>query len=458
MKIKYKIAAIFSLICSAMIGLTGIFLYILFEDNLENRFEERLLQRAVLAAEILLEKDELNESTYEAITLRYLQKLPAEKVFYLRTNNGVINYSQIPVEFANVNEIETAIEEDYNFFEVGKLKVCSLYYEDNQGNYIVLLAARDLNGEEQLNFLQRTIWIIIITALFIIALISLLFANQILKPINSMISRVQEIRSNKLELRLDEGKGKDEISRLAQTFNEMLSRLENSFYTQRKFIQNASHELRTPLTVILGEAEYALKSGKLEEDQEMAMQKIYQQADHLRQLLNSLLQLSEIRNDNFQSSFEILRLDELVQQVVINTNQTISAGKIHLEYKDTETLSTDSFEILGNELWLEIAFTNLLTNALKYSGNKPVKVTLLHAREKVEVFVEDKGIGIANDEIEKIFTPFYRGSNAGTKKGYGIGLALTRNIVKIHKGEINIESRPNKGSIIKVELPKAVNF
>ncbi|HSI68997.1 MAG TPA: hypothetical protein VK941_02105, partial [Gillisia sp.] len=92
MKIKYKIAAIFSIICSAMIGLTGLFLYFLFEDNRESRFEERLLQRAVIAAEVLLEKDEFPDSQYAAISLRYLQKLPQERVYYIRSNNGELDY------------------------------------------------------------------------------------------------------------------------------------------------------------------------------------------------------------------------------------------------------------------------------------------------------------------------------------------------------------------------------
>jgi signal transduction histidine kinase len=441
-----------------MIGLTGLFLYFLFEDNRETRFEERLLERAVIAAEVLLEKDEFPESQYTAISLRYLQKLPKERVYYLRKNNGEIDYEGVPAEFVNLYAFKDAIEEDYSFYDVGDLRVCSLFYEDNQGNYIVLLAARDENGEEQLKFLSRTIWIIMISAIFILSIISVLFANHILRPINSMIGRVQEIRSNKLQLRLDEGKGKDEISRLAQTFNDMLARLENSFYTQKKFIQNASHELRTPLTVILGEAEYALKTGKLDEDQEQAFKKIYQQAEHLRQLLNSLLQLSEIRNDNHQSNFEILRIDELVQKVIINTNSTLASGKIHLEYEDTESLSSESFEILGNELWLEIAFTNVLSNALKYSNNKPVKVSLSHTAKKVRVSIADKGVGIPAGEKEKIFTPFYRGANAGTEKGHGIGLALTRNIIKIHKGEILIESQPGKGSVVQIDLPKATNF
>ncbi|HSI70899.1 MAG TPA: HAMP domain-containing sensor histidine kinase, partial [Gillisia sp.] len=439
-------------------GLTGLFLHFLFEDNRETRFEERLLQRAVIAAEVLLEKDEFPESQYAAISLRYLQKLPQERVYYIRSNNGELDYQGIPSDFVNIAAFQNAIIEDYSFYDVGDLRVCSLLYEDNQGNYIVLLGARDENGEEQLRFLGRTIWIIMISAVLILSIISILFANHILKPINSMISRVQEIRSNKLELRLDEGEGKDEISRLAQTFNGMLARLENSFYTQKKFIQNASHELRTPLTVILGEAEYALKTGKLNTDQKEAFQKIYQQAEHLRQLLTSLLQLSEVRNDSPQSNFEVLRIDELVQQVIINSNLTISSGKIHLEYEDTETLISESFEILGNKLWLEIAFTNVLSNALKYSNNQPVKVSLSHTGKNVIVSVKDKGVGIAREEKDKIFTPFYRGSNTGTEKGHGIGLALTSNIIKIHKGEIFIESQEGQGSIVRIELPKAEIF
>jgi hypothetical protein len=166
-----------------MIGLTGLFLYFLFEDNRETRFEERLLERAVIAAEVLLEKDEFPESQYTAISLRYLQKLPKERVYYLRKNNGEIDYEGVPAEFVNLYAFKNAIEEDYSFYDVGDLRVCSLFYEDNQGNYIVLLAARDENGEEQLKFLSRTIWIIMISAIFILSIISVLFANHILRPI-----------------------------------------------------------------------------------------------------------------------------------------------------------------------------------------------------------------------------------------------------------------------------------
>lgn len=455
MKIKYKIATLFSITCAVIIGLTGIFLYYLFADNLEDQFQDRLLERAVIAGEVLLEKDEFSSRKYEAIKARYLQTLSQEKVFYVYAEEGKVDYTTIPGEFRNRRAIETSIKNGYSFFTQGDLQVCSLFYEDNEGDYVIILAARDNEGAAQLAFLRTALVGIILGAILFIAAVSLVFARHILKPINTMISKAQGISGSNLQARLFEGKGKDEISRLAQTFNGMLSRLESSFQTQKNFIHNASHELRTPLTVILGEAEYALKKENLDPEHKLAFKKIFEEADHLRQLLNSLLQLSEIKNDNLEASFKILRIDELVQQVVIKMNADVAGANVKVEYENTHNLTAGSYEILGNELWMEIAITNVLNNAIKYSGDKPVRVLLLDRDGMVHVQIEDKGIGIDKNEIEKIFLPFYRGKNVRPRKGYGIGLALTKNIINIHNGKISIKSIEKSGSIVLIKIPRA---
>lgn len=455
MKIKYKIATLFSVVCAVIIGLTGIFLYFLFADNLEDQFQDRLLERAIIAGEVLLEKDEFSSRKYEAIKARYLQNLSREEVYYVYAEEGNVDYTTVPKKFRNRRAIETSVNKGYSYFKQDDLQVCSLFYQDNEGDYIILLAARDDEGAAQLVFLRNALLGIILGGILFIAAFSLIFAKHILKPINSMITKVQGISGSNLQARLYEGKGKDEISRLAQTFNGMLSRLENSFQTQKSFIHNASHELRTPLTVILGEAEYALKKENLDPEQKLAFKKIFQEADHLRQLLNSLLQLSEMKNDNLKTNFKILRIDELVQQVVIKMNADLEGANIKLEYGNTQNLTAGSYEILGNEIWMEIAVTNVLNNAIKYSGNKPVRVLLFDQNGMVNVQFEDKGIGINEKELDKIFLPFYRGQNVRPKKGYGIGLTLTKNIIKIHKGEILIKSIEKQGSIVLVQLPRA---
>lgn len=437
-----------------IIGFIGGFLYFLFANNIEKQFKERLLERAFIAAEVLLEKDNFSPVKYERVKARFLQTLPEEKVFYIETDGGTINYSSLPPQIIDTSSIEGSLTQKYEFYKIGDLDFCSLYYEDNEGDFIILISAKNTEGIAELNFLQKALFFIIFISLLIIAGVSLLFANQILKPINRMIIKVEEISGSNLQLRLNEGKGKDEISRLAKNFNRMLSRIESSFFTQKNFIQNASHELRTPLTVILGEAEYALKSSDLSPDERLAFQKIYQQADHLREMLNSLLHLSEIKNPGASSEYKLLRIDEVIQKTVIKINETFPSRVIHLEYKNIEDLNENSFVITGNDLWLEIAFTNILDNALKYSNNKPVKVFLEDKISSVCINVEDQGIGIQPQDLSKIFSPFHRGNNAKTKKGYGIGLALTENIIKIHKGFIQVTSIMKKGSNVIIELPK----
>ncbi|QED36903.1 HAMP domain-containing histidine kinase [Antarcticibacterium arcticum] len=454
MKIKYKIAGIFSLTSFLIIGFIGGFLYFLFANNIEKQFRERLLERAIIAAEVLLEKDNFSPVKYERVKARFLQTLPEENVYYIETENGNIDYGGLPADIIDKSSIESSLSKKYEFYQIGDLKFCSLYYEDNEGDFIILISAKNTEGIAELYFLQKALLIIILISLLIIAGVSLLFAKQILKPINRMILKVEEISGSNLQLRLNEGKGKDEISRLAKNFNRMLSRIESTFFTQKNFIQNASHELRTPLTVILGEAEFALKSSALSPDDRLAFQKVYQQADHLRELLNSLLHLSEIKNPGPSSEYKLLRIDEVIQKTVIKINQTFPSGVIHLEYKNIEDLNENSFVVPGNDLWLEIAFTNILDNALKYSNNEPVKVLLEDKPATVCINIEDQGIGIQPQDLSKIFSPFHRGNNAKSRKGYGIGLALTENIIKIHKGSIEVTSIMKKGSNVIIELPK----
>src|SRR5690606_11707563 len=160
------------------------------------------------------------------------QTLPGEKVFYLENEDGIIDYTGLPPGILNKPSIESSLTKRYDFYKIGDQEFCSLYYEDNEGDFIILISAINTEGITELNLLKRTLFFIILGSLILIAGVSLLFAKQILRPINKMILKVEEISGSNLELRLQEGQGKDEISRLAKNFNRMLSRIEASFFTQ----------------------------------------------------------------------------------------------------------------------------------------------------------------------------------------------------------------------------------
>lgn len=453
MKIKYKIAAAFSLICAGIIGAICIFIYILVARNNTNHFNKNLLERAFTAAEVSLEKDELSERQYRNLTRRYLRNLPQEEEeFYLVVNNQL----PLPKEtsrFYNKKAFEQTLLNGHALYRTEEKQAASIYYEDNEGNFIVVLAAVDEEGIRLLDFLKNTLFATVLISLILILIISISFARQILRPINHMIREVENISANNLTLRLEEGKGRDEISRLARNFNKMLGRIEQSFDIQRNFVQNASHELRTPLTVILGESHFALNS-KDQEKSEEALKKINQEANHLNDLFTSLLHLSEVQSNQPTTNFEVFRIDEIIQQIAIRLNQTEKTKRIKIEYKNVDELSEHSFEILGNKLWIEIAISNILKNALKFSGDQPVDIFLSHTKKYSLIEVQDKGIGMNARDLEKIYTPFFRGENSRHIKGYGIGLALTRNIIKLHKGKIEISSREKKGTTVRMFFHK----
>lgn len=452
MKIKYKIAAIFSLIFALIIGFVFIFIYTRVANNTYEQFNKRLLDRAYTAAKILLEKDEFSTSKYESLTRQYLRNLPQEEETFFKIENNKIFKEPGDQLYYNEEAFLKNLEGEHVFFEINGKQAVSIFYQDNQGDYITVVSAIDEEGKDQLSHLLNVLLLTSLFSLILILAISLFFASVLLKPINVMVDRVQQITASKLELRLDEGDGKDEISRLAATFNAMLLRLETSFYTQKKFIENASHELRTPLTIILGEADYALQSNK-KETTEVALNKIYDEATHLNELFTSLLHLSAVRAEQPNKGFEIFRIDELVQQISIRLNKLNPGHRIRLDYQEIERFDENSFEISGNRLWIEIAISNILKNALKYSINEKVNISMGQTSEFSVIYIQDFGPGISKSDLDKVFTPFYRGENGKKEKGHGIGLALTKDIVKIHKGRIGIETETDKGTVVTLKFP-----
>lgn len=456
MKLKFKIAAIFSLICTGIIALVTIITYFLVAGNMQDQFNKRLLDRAYIAAEISLEEDELSEKKYQRLTRQQFKSLPAENETFFKLDGIKIDEKAFEYPGFNKEIFQSTIKNNYTFFQANDKPATAIYYKDNEGDFIIVLSAEDQEGNQQLTFLRRTLAVIVVISLILILIVSLIFAEIVLKPIRAIISQAETISASNLNLRIKETGGKDEISRLAKTFNKMLSRIQLAFNSQKQFIHNASHELRTPLTVILGEADYALH--KENEVPKSSVQKIYQEAEHLNKLITSLLQLSDVHETKVEESFIVFRVDEVVQRIAITANELQKQNRVKLKYQNYSDLREDSFEVLGNILWIEIAISNILNNALKYSYGESVIILLTSIGKKTIVEVRDVGIGIASKELQEVFSAFFRGENAKTQKGYGIGLALAHNIIHLHRGEIKISSEENKGTVVQIVLPNATRF
>jgi two-component system, OmpR family, sensor histidine kinase ArlS len=318
-------------------------------------------------------------------------------------------------------------------------------------NFIMVVVGHDDDGLERLATLKRILLTGLLTSIFLTALVSLLFARQLLRPIALIIREVNEISSFDLSHRIRAGSGQDEMSQLANTFNELLARLQESFAIQRRFISNASHELSTPLTSVSSQVEVILQKERSAEEYKQVLFSVREDVQQMRQLTKSLL---EIAKTGSQGGIELneVRIDEVLLKVVGDVKKLSASYNIELDFGEFPEDEKD-FVVFGNVDLLYIAIKNIVENGCKYSPDMTSQVDLSFQHHKIFIRVINRGNIIPEDELPQIFQPFYRGSGTGNARGFGLGLSLAQRIISLHKGTILVQSDAGSGTRFTIELP-----
>ena len=261
-----------------------------------------------------------------------------------------------------------------------------------------------------------------------------------------MNDEVNKITATNLDLRLSEKHNKDELGALAQTFNQMLDRLEDSFDAQKMFVSNISHELRTPLAAIIAELELALEKEYSTPYYLQTIGNALSDSKKLVRLSDSLLDFAKASYDPLEIVFKEVRIDE----VILDACQKLQ--RKNKEYKFNfiidESIEEDTMLAMkANPYLLEVAVSNVLENACKYSDDHQCTITISKVDHKLSVTFKDNGFGISSEDMQHIFEPFYRGEHKTSLEGNGIGLPLTHKIITLHKGVLSLTSIVDKGSV-----------
>jgi heavy metal sensor kinase len=273
-----------------------------------------------------------------------------------------------------------------------------------------------------------------------------------LAPIDQMIRMAQEISAEDLSARLNIHSSDDEVGRLANTFDGMLARLEKSFKRERQFTSDASHELRTPVTAIVTIVSVTRAKRRSVEAYEKALDDIAYEADRLRSLADTLLQLARMDSQPAQP-MEIVDLSTLIEDVCISLQPAAEEKGLELDY-DISPGQT----LFGDEDALIRVFINLLENAIKYTDTGKIQLSA-HAsdEQKLLIKISDTGQGIQAEHLPHIFERFYMVDPARSTQGAGLGLAIVNEIVRAHHGTICMESEPGLGSVFTIEFPRQEN-
>ncbi|HLS94915.1 MAG TPA: HAMP domain-containing sensor histidine kinase [Sphingobacterium sp.] len=408
-------------------------------------FYKRLDLRRNLAAEHMFN----GKGSHTGWSLTYVEELNNQREFVIEFDGKSSIIHTTGFDTSLWNQVQKTGESD---FKVGNTFYSTKYYPYKGKHYIVGVSAENYFYTHHLNYLRNLLLIALVLGVLFVIVVSLLVKRSFIKPINELIDEVKKIGSENLYLRLSEEKDKGVLNKLANTFNRMLNRIETSFETQKNFISNASHELNTPLTSIIGIADLALSKERSVEEYKQAMLKIVDAAEKLEKKTSALLLLARTGYENNNLNFKPVRID----QIVMDAEMTVKAINERFHIKtDFSMLPDDSMKlnVNGSAPLLQLAISNIVSNACKYSANHTAYVALGAFENGVLILIKDEGIGIPEQELAYIYDPYFRASNTANFSGYGIGLPLARNIIKMHEGDLSVSSTLGKGTTVRIELP-----
>lgn len=428
------------------------YIYYSFSNFAFEDFYKRLELRAGTIATMQLGEPEESlkvKETYE----NFLENLPKQKYYILPVENNQI-VGENPQEVPSKVVRNTLKNKAFNYNNAD-LFYSGLIYEDaKKQKYVVVVSAENYFYTHHIIYLRNLLITSLVFSLLLIFVISHFVLRTLIRPVKSIIKDVNKIGSENLHLRLEvsDAKHKDPISELKYTFNDMLNRIETSFETQKNFISNASHELNTPLTSIIGEADLILSKERSIPEYEKALTNILLEAEKLEEKTKALLFLARTGYTENTKRFDKVRVDELLMEVQQNLSRVNKNLKIKMDFSLLPE-SPEKLKIKGNEQLLHLAISNIISNASKYSDNNEVYLALGATEQSVVIIIKDKGIGIPESEMPYIFDPYFRASNTFNYEGYGIGLPLSRNIIKMHNGELLIKSVEKSGTTVQIILP-----
>jgi len=404
-------------------------------DSTENRAEEE-------------QADEIWNQIYEHTLLS-----PKKTYIQVADRHSAIIYRSISLGLDSLSvhrdslALNTTMLATENIAGIGPVRVAAT----RDKNFTILVGYPLDELREVLENLYVVFLILIPIALAVSLVGGSYLAKKSLRPVDEVTTRARRITAENLDQTIPERTVDDEIGRLISTINDMIKRLRDSFAQIRQFSADASHELRTPLTVMRGEIELALRSTKTMEEYRRVLQSTLEEILRMSSIIENLLMLTKADQGLYDAHFTEVDMQTLVHELYEDSEILAEPKRIQVTLTQSEPAT-----LVADKGRLRQLLLNLVDNAIKYTPDGgSVHLSLEKVNGMVLFRVQDSGIGIPPDDIDKVFDRFYRVDKARSRDlgGAGLGLSIAKWIAELHRGRITVESELNKGSTFTVHLP-----
>ncbi len=316
-------------------------------------------------------------------------------------------------------------------------------------NQLIIQVAYNVAGE--INILERFELIIFSTLFFILfisALAGFFVSKRALEPIDRISEQIKTITEHNLDRKIDVGEAPKELKDLIESFNTLLERLRRAFLREKRFISDVSHELKTPISVIQMQCEIALRKERDREEYKKAIETIKNTVSLMSNLIEKMLMISRLERVD-RSVFSEVELSSVLRSALELLKGRADEYGVALDFKAPD----EPVFVRGDKTLLVEMFVNLIDNAIKYNETGgSVVIEVEKAEDSLVVNISDTGMGIAENEIDRIFEEFYRidKSRSKDREGFGLGLSIVKKIAQIHGALVNVKSSVNTGTTFSV--------
>ena len=437
MNLKQRFSIFFSILYSVMLATMLLLVYTQFANFRKEEIQNRLKEKAQTTLKLLVEVKQVDYQLLKLIDSNTINNLYNEKVLIFDDHYNLI-YSSIDdaVIKWDTTLLKKIQDKDYVYMNDKEYDIVGIESKYQGKLYLVLVSAEDKFGNRNLVYLKYLFITAFLLGLILVWALSFYLSKEALSPLDTFRQNVLAVTENNLSSRIEDTGQKDEIAELTRAFNIMIDRIERSFQYQKSFVGSASHELRTPLSKISVQLENLMQDSGVPAKYIPVLSSINEDTQQLSDVVTSLLILSKLERENHARSFQNVRLDEVVFGSMEFLQKLYPDLKVHFEIIN-QSSEDDQLEIKGEESLLKIAVNNVIKNAYLYSYKGMVSIKIIQRAGMVKLIVENNGEPPAISNTTELFNPFTRGSNAGSSKGFGLGLSIVKRIVDYHEAEVS---------------------
>lgn len=461
--IKAKIVLFYMAVLFSVLSAFGVLLYFSLVKIIYNAIDSDLISRSKALATLVQDNDDESEFNFSDDVMWEYHSQKSKSFFQIRLSDGTILEKSESIGTLELPYTPQKAPVTFQTFLFKGEKTRMINFRisrekdgPEKKRVLIIQCAEDINDSLQL---LKSYRIILSVAGLIIMLISssggFLIARKGLQPVKDISRTISRISESNLSERIVMTHIPTELKSLAIAFNHAFDSLEKSFNRQKQFVSDVSHELRTPLAVILSQSEITLRKQRSAAEYQEVLAGIFEASQLMSHMVQKLLTLARLGADKVELRFEPVDLNEVISDALKILKPLALQRAIAIELPD---IRPGACMVSGDRAALLEVFMNLIDNAIKYNITSG-KIAIAFRREQgaVTTDITDTGVGIPENDLDRVCDRFYRVDKSRSKKidGIGLGLSICDDIVKLHGGSISIRSQLGKGSTISVRLAAA---